>query len=36
MRKGEFQMTSGLIAIGGTMLGIIVGFILGFISGRTF
>ena len=28
-------MTSGLIAIGGTMAGIIVGFILGFISGRT-
>ncbi len=28
-------MTSGLIAIGGTMTGIIVGFILGLISGRT-
>jgi len=27
-------MTSGLIAIGSTMAGIIVGFILGFISGR--
>ena len=26
-------MTSGLIAIGSTMAGIIVGFILGFISG---
>ena len=27
-------MTSGVIAIGGTMAGIIIGFILGFISGR--
>ena len=27
-------MTAGLIAIGGTLTGIVVGFILGFISGR--